>query len=369
MNTKTIRNFTFYLHRYLGLSIGLIASIIGLTGSLLVFQKELDAFLLKLQFGRVIPQEKSLPIPIIFDTVQEIYKSIPELKISLLNLLQKPDQAYQFWLRDPTSQWINLYIDPYSGKILGTRQWEKSLIGLIFQLHHQLLAGDMGRIVAGVVAFLLFFLCLSGLVLWPGWRKLIVGFQIKWPATPQRVSFDLHKLVGIIVVIFLGINAFIGFCWNFSQFTEPAIHTVTLTPKLAPPVSDPTLNKPTLSLSEILQKADVALPGAATTLIFLPDTPEGTFIIGKKFPQEREVYGFSRIYLEQYTGEVLQVQNSLNPRPAERVFNTFILLHHGTFGGLTTRIFYVFFGLAPTVLFITDLIMWRLRSKVQSLAG
>ncbi|MHC5933227.1 PepSY domain-containing protein [Nostoc sp.] len=41
----------------------------------------------------------------------------------------------------------------------------------------------------------------------------------------------------------------------------------------------------------------------------------------------------------------------------DRVLNSFAPLHYGTFGGLTTRILYVFVGVAPLVLFITGFVM------------
>ncbi|MEH2309963.1 MAG: PepSY-associated TM helix domain-containing protein [Nostoc sp.] len=41
--------------------------------------------------------------------------------------------------------------------------------------------------------------------------------------------------------------------------------------------------------------------------------------------------------------------------------NSFVPLHYGTFWGLPSRIFYVFVGLAPLVLFITGFVMWRYR--------
>ncbi len=44
MNSKKIRDLTFTLHRYLGLAVGLVLIIVGLTGSLLVFEKEIDQF-------------------------------------------------------------------------------------------------------------------------------------------------------------------------------------------------------------------------------------------------------------------------------------------------------------------------------------
>jgi len=53
----------------------------------------------------------------------------------------------------------------------------------------------------------------------------------------------------------------------------------------------------------------------------------------------------------------------MNPNRAEAIINQFAPVHFGTFGGLPTRILYVFVGLAPSVLFITGLIMWWHRKR------
>ncbi|MEH2253026.1 PepSY-associated TM helix domain-containing protein [Nostoc sp.] len=47
----------------------------------------------------------------------------------------------------------------------------------------------------------------------------------------------------------------------------------------------------------------------------------------------------------------------------DRVIDSFGNLHFGTFWGLTSQILYVFVGLAPLVLFLTGLMMWRYRYK------
>ena len=127
------------------------------------------------------------------------------------------------------------------------------------------------------------------------------------------------------------------------------------------PVSKPLIGKSPLGLNEILQKADAALPGAVTTYISLPNEPKGVFRIRKKLPQETEEYGSSEVYLDQYSGEILQLKNGLSLPLGDRVLNSFAPLHYGTFGGLATRILYVLVGLAPLVLFITGFVMWRYR--------
>ncbi|MDF5730419.1 MAG: PepSY-associated TM helix domain-containing protein [Rhizonema sp. PD38] len=43
-----------------------------------------------------------------------------------------------------------------------------------------------------------------------------------------------------------------------------------------------------------------------------------------------------------------------------------ILLHFSTFGGLSTRILYVFVGLAPLILFVTGFVMWWYRYRAKS---
>lgn len=95
---------------------------------------------------------------------------------------------------------------------MGSRNWDETIISWTFKLHYQLLAGEIGTIIVGIVAFMLLILSITGIVLWPGWRKLISGFKIKWNAHPKRVNFDVHKVSGILAAVFLTFIAFTGFC-------------------------------------------------------------------------------------------------------------------------------------------------------------
>lgn len=234
---------------------------------------------------------------------------------------------------------------------------------MIFKLHYQLLAGDIGTIIVGIVGLLLFILCITGIILWPGWNRLMAGFKIKWNAHIKRVNFDLHKVAGIVTAVFLTMIAFTGFCWNFYDFTKPLIYAATLTPIPPDPVFQPIAGKSPLRLTEILQKADATLPSALTTYIRLPQAPEGVVRVGKKLPQETTEYGNSQVDLDQYTGEVVQLKNALKSSRADRFLDAFAPMHYGTFGGLLTRILYVFVGLGLLTLSVTGFIMWWYRYK------
>ena len=369
MKSKKLHRFIIVLHQYIGLAVGLLLIVVGLTGSLLVFGSDLDHFLLHRQIGPIIPQGERVSVEVVLDQVRAEYKNQIDFKLDSVDMPRQPDEVYNVWLRSKEERWTVVSVHPYTAAILGTRQWEQTLIGFLYRLHYELLAGEVGLKIVGIVALLLFMLSITGILLWSGWRKLISGFKIKWKAHRWRVSFDLHKVVGITVAVFLSMIAFTGFCWNFYEFAEPAIYAATLTPKPAKPVSQLIAGQSPLKPTEILQKANIALPGAIDISLTLPDQPDGVYRVRKKLPQETEARGRSFVYLDQYSGKVVQLQNGLQPSLGDRVLNSFTLMHYGTFGGLPTRILYVFVGFAPLILFITGFVIWWYRPKSKRLTA
>ncbi|GAP93906.1 PepSY-associated TM helix domain-containing protein [Leptolyngbya sp. NIES-2104] len=357
---KSFRNTIFTVHRYLGLFVGLILVVVGLTGSLLVFEHETDDWIIQQRFGRVIHQEQRLSIGAIVETVQATYADHPDWKIAQVQMLPS-QEFYTVRLNRPDQTQWEVFVNPYIGSVIGDRQRETALFNRALTLHYQLFAGEIGMKIVGVAALMLCVLSLTGIALWSGWRKFFLGFEIKWNAHPKRVHYDIHKVAGIVTAGFLSAIALTGFCWNFYEQTEPLIYAATFTPKPPEVQSTVTKSKP-LSLDEIIRRSNTALPGAVNTFVILPSSPDGVFHIFKKLPEDREDF-ISSVKLDQYSGKVLQVKDSRTANLGDRVLNAFTPIHYGTFGGLPTRIFYVFVGFAPTILMITGFVMWWYRKR------
>ncbi|MEH2241507.1 PepSY-associated TM helix domain-containing protein [Nostoc sp.] len=368
MNRKKLRDIVFYLHQYIGLFVGLVLVIVGLTGSLLVFEQDFDHLMITQQYGIITPQQVQLSPEFVLNTIEAKYAAQGDMHLFRIYLPDTSSSPYVGQLSSPDEERTEVFINPYTGAIMGERITYKTLIGMLLKLHYSLMAGDTGTMFVGITAFLMCMLTITGLILWPGWRKLIAGFKIKLDAHPKRVNFDIHKVAGIIAVVFLFFTGFTGFCWSFS-FPEPIIYAVTFTPKPSEPVSKPIPGKSTLGLTEQLKIAHAALPGAVTKSIYFPDKPEDALQIRMKLPQENVEYGNSNVYLDQYSGKVLRVDNALKMRLGDRVLNSFVPLHYGTFGGLPTRILYVFVGLAPLILFITGSVMWWYRYRAKTVVS
>ncbi|MEH2072211.1 MAG: PepSY-associated TM helix domain-containing protein [Nostoc sp.] len=363
LSYKKLRNIIFTLHRILGFAIALIAVLVGITGSLIVFQREINEFQLHQQFGAIIPQGDRLSLEVVLDIVKAAYANLPEMALQGVSFPIKPDDFFSVVISSPGKDWVEVYVNPYTGAILGNSLHPNGVqrfLGIVYELHTSLKLGDLGLKIVGVVGLGMCIVAIAGIILWPGWRKLTAGFKIKWNARPKRLNFDLHKVFGITTAIFLLFTFFTGFAWNLG-YVDPMIRAITFSPPLPELVSVPLANQSPLPLSQQMETAHLALPDGALRSIDLTTDPKAPLRLRMKLPQEREKYGMSNVYLDRYNGQLLRVDNSLKASLGDKILNSFEPLHYGTFGGLPTRILYIFVGLAPLILSITGFVMWWYR--------
>lgn len=350
-----LRQLAFSLHRYIGVMLGLLLVVIGLSGSLLVFGNEIDRFL-NPQLLQVTPQGQRVSIESVLKTAQQTY---PDQKPEHFVIPHAPHEVYTMVIGGHSS---GIYANPYTGEILGSRLPRQSLKGFLYDLHVSLLSGATGTLIVSIGAVMLLVLSITGLILWPGWGRLVAGLRIRWRSPWQIFNYDLHKVGGILAVIFLSLIAATGIAMSYWDQSEQLIYSLTRTQKIADSIELPATDKPPLKLDQLLPLADAALPGAETVWVDLPETPQKALRVRKKFPQEADPYGWSFVYLNQYNGDVLRVDNALKAPLAARIIGAWYPLHIGAFGGTATRILYVFVGLALPLLSITGFLIWWSRT-------
>lgn len=352
-----LRQLVFTLHRYVGVMVGVLLLVIGITGSSLVFWHEINHFLNPHLF-HVIPQNKQISVQLVLNKARSAY---PDFKLNYIQLPQELDDVYQVAMESKSGKPMYLYLNPYTGAILGSQQWGRTLMTFIYDIHITLLAGEFGGIVVGICGILLVILSVTGLILWPGWKKLATGFNIRWRSPARLVSYDIHKLGGILSGAFLILIASTGTAMIFSTNFANAVYSLTGTPTPSPIKSSVVAGKQGMKLDKILQKADAVLTGAKTTMISLPGESNEVVMVRKRFPQEPVKTGRSYVYIDQYSGKILQFENALTAPLASKILNSVFTLHVGVYGGLPVRIIYLFIGLVPTILCITGLVLWRKR--------
>ncbi len=356
------RHLLLALHRYVGVSAGLLLVLIGLTGSLLVFRDEIDE-VLNPTLLRVAPREEFVPLQAVLN---DVLRSYPHDRPVAIRLPRSAEGVYEIWMNG--EEGLRVYIDPYTGEIRGSRFPIQTFTGFLFLAHAQLLGGEIGETIVGVGAFLLLGLGVTGIVLWwPGGKRLWQGFTVPWRAPVARVAYDLHRVVGIVAIAVLAVIAITGACLTFHSAVSSGMTWLTGAPlHPAPPVSPPPAGESggpprhsPVALDTILQHADQALPGAVTTWISLPRAFGEAVVVRKKFAEEIHPHGRSFVHLDQQSGRVLLIDHALQAPLATRIDNLLYPLHIGRVGGFGARLLYLLIGLAPAVLFLTGLLMWR----------
>jgi uncharacterized iron-regulated membrane protein len=372
-SSRQIRHLVFQWHRYLGLVLGILIAIAGLTGSAMIVLSDTREFFNLRQIKAITPEAARLSLDEIVDRALPVYQEDSPIEGIKISPTMFPNHAS----RSPTVVTFNsgsnhleqsIMVNPYTGKILGSAP-KNYLYQAMWDLHTNLFTGAIGTAIMGITALLGLVLAITGTALWSGWRKLSTGFKIKWNAHQKRLNFDLHQVAGILASVLLIMILFTGFIWNFGYWTVPAIYSITSSKSPVYPSSQPILGQPPLAIALLLEKAEAAMPGGKIEYIEFSFKPESTFDVSKKFPGD--ISWSHYVMLDRYSGEILDYENpppnlsNVTPDPRGMEVEKMIMpMHFGTWTGWSSRLIYFFVGLAPTILLITGFVMWRLRYRL-----
>ena len=216
---KTRRKNWLAMHLWLGLSLGLLLSIYGVTGSILVFYEEIDEWL-NSELLIVKPPEHSAayrPLAAIFEAGRKVmptqakhtfatYPRNEQATFKLRYAVTAADGVREIWL---------VAVDPYTAQVTGKRLLERSdslipqtFIDFIFKLHYALLikSHDVSTVVVGLSGALLMISVLTGLIVWwpltGRWRQALT---VKRKASAERLHYDLHKTAGFYSALVLSL--------------------------------------------------------------------------------------------------------------------------------------------------------------------
>src|SRR5882757_8311535 len=211
----SFKKITRFLHLWLGLGAGLVVLVVALTGSIMVFQEELEPVLFSKTL-KVDPGPEKLPLDSLLKVAK---KEFPKKKINQAKLFYEKNRSLivTFGKKEEDADMKIVFIDPYTGRVLGKGDYNHQFFMVVKNLHRYLLAGETGKIITGLSCCIFIVLLISGLVLWWPANKnaLKQRFRIKWKASAKRVNWDLHAVTGFYSSFFLLIISCTGLVWSY----------------------------------------------------------------------------------------------------------------------------------------------------------
>lgn len=349
------------LHRVLGLSVGLWAALAGATGSVLVFSDGIDAWL-----NPRLLQVKPRPARFDLDgAVAAVRASFPDQPMRTLRLPRDADEPVVVRVgADPPTE---VYVDPYSTRILGTRAEYGGAMGFLWNLHVHLLAGEAGETVAGLLALFLLGMLLSGLVLWwPRRGRVAAGFRIHRNAAVLRQMFDFHRVAGVVFLPLLLVAAVTGAMLVFHQQTTAfLLATLGGAQRAVPPQVAAPAGGHVEPVSQWIARAEAAVPGARPVSVQFPDKATAAAVVRLRFDANPHPYGRTFVAVDPYTAGVVQVHDWRTAGPGIRTADYKYPLHIGAALGLPGRILVLIAGLVPMLLLATGGFVWLRKRQLR----
>lgn len=365
MPTKQrMRKTIFSLHQYLGLLLGALLAVTGLSGSLLVFDHALDEVLTpQLQTES---KQHNTHLQQVLDAAQAAMPA--GSKANRIEIARKNGSPHivRFTSPTPTQQRIDVSVDPNTAQVLAVRTWGFYPMSWVYRLHYTLLAGDTGKTIVGVVGFILLFFGVSGVYLWwprkGRWRQAL---RITKHASSLRFYRDFHRVVGVISLPVLGLCAITGITMVFNNQASYLLANITeLQP---PPAYSVTASGQHQPLDLLIKKAHVYWPDAEIKSVFLTKNATDSLRLAIRLPAEPwQNYAASSLWLNPYSGEVIGANNASQAPLGNAILSWVFPLHNADALGLVGRWLWITIGTIPSVLFVTGVYLWlykKLRSR------
>jgi uncharacterized iron-regulated membrane protein len=332
------------LHLYLGLAAAFFLVCISLSGAVIAFEPELN-HMFHPDLTNVVPTTH----PLNWDEVRaRVEQQTPGWKLIRFYFPDQPDRSTYVRLRNSTTHKIrHVYVDQYTGKVLGSTEEGSNWILKVHDLHVNFLSGKIGNQIVTWSTFGLLLLSVSGIVLW--WPRRVFHFRRNAPSV--KMNRDLHLSIG-----FWSFLAMFGFA-----ITGLGLHYQTgkLLDLLNTPRAVASMPGHGTSIEGMMQTAREALPGAVIPRLLLPEKKGDPVFLYMRFPEDKTPAGRSFTTLDPKTGAVLSIGSS---RTAPLLQTALVQwtreVHTGTLLGTAGKVIVLCFALLLTVLAVTGPLIW-----------
>lgn len=337
-------------HSWFGLISGLFILFMGLTGSILVFNKEIDTALEK-DFIQV-KKSGEVSLDKALRTVQETY---PDWDTRIVSF-GKPEEAIIFDLRrNNNNDRQKIFVHPSTGVIIKSWNANTHFTRWLLKLHYSLHAGTVGKTIILLVGILFFLSLVTGLWLFKENIWKVITFKIKIKHKNKRAFWSsVHRVVGTWALLFNLLLVITGIVLSYAIFTA----TFNTPRSIATPMI-------TISVDSSLKVLKQELPDFNPSYIRIPTSPQGPITYFGKFNNDFVLWSKYYNSVQWPTkGEAhLKVKKVAQEGISYKLASIVQPLHFGEYGGILLKVLYCLVGLSAPTLTITGFLIWYFRKK------
>lgn len=350
-----LRRCWLTLHRWVGLSFGLVLLAAAVTGSLLVVASPLDRALHPELFAAGSRADATLQ-PVV-SRLRDEFGSAAAFNI---RLPARRGDTLQVLV---SGRWQGtVYLDPSSGQELGRRAAGEGFFNALFELHSTLFAGDTGRAVLAAAALAYALMLLSGVVLWwPKNRSWRHAFSVRRRPNAAVLLFDVHRVAGVClgVLVLASVGTGVYMAWKPLAGWVTYLHGRSPAATPAPAALAAGIERPD-QVDEAIRNASSHWPGAIVSAVHVPPGSWSATRVRVRLPDDPHPIGMSTLWTGS-DGTVRAGRRWSELELGNRLYSVMYPLHQGSLFGAGNLVLTLVAGLALTGMAASGLWLWARR--------
>lgn len=203
----------FQIHWFMGITAGLILSIMGVTGAIYSYEQQILKWINTDSYVVHAENRDKLSPAELYTHFQQVD---PNIQINSITIAKDPTASSTINIvKEGARKGYNMMVNPYSAEVLPEIKGQ-GFFQFVQQLHRNLTVGPVGKQITGACTLMLIFFVLSGLYLrWPKKHSLKQWLFVKPKLKGRNFLWDLHAVVGTWAVIFYLQLACTGLYWSY----------------------------------------------------------------------------------------------------------------------------------------------------------
>ena len=352
-----LRRFWLNVHLWIGVGIAALLVPISLSGALLVWHDQIDAWINPHRYA-VTGTEVAQPVSTYLAKATEaVAKDPANLRATIMRY---PEKGWPVRItmrgqsRDAGARprVITVFLDPPTAAVLDVMEFRSSFFGFLHVFHENLTIPEYsGRQIVGWVGTGLLTMSLTGLWLWwPRGGGFLRG--LRWTRS-GRFTFNLHHLIGFWISIPLAVVSFTGIYLAFPQTARNAMSTVA---PMGPPrggFGGQIAQHTALAADRAVDIARKSAPNAEPTAVFLPVQQRGEANVNWRVEMRGRDDAFT-VTVDDQSGQAKVIA----PQSGDRAAAWIRWIHEGSHSGPLWATIVFLTGIFPTVFAVTGIMMW-----------
>lgn len=345
---RRLRAALSWLHLWLGLSVGAVFAVVGLSGTVLAFHTDL----LTWQHPQLAAHA-----PVADGAVLErVLAQWTPQGLTAIDLPRAALPVWQAYFGDGSRR----YFAPEDGTLLLARSEHDDVLLWLHELHTALLGGEAGHQVLGVIGWICLGLLLTGLYLWwPKWGRVLAHLRL-YKGPPVRRWLTWHRSAGAFGLPLILLLTLTGVGMVYHDGAR-AVLTALFGGGAAPKAPKLASDGRAPQWTRVLATAQAALPGARLTRIAPPAPGNGVIGFRAQAVDEWHPNGRSLVSVDAAGTRVLLRHDATQQPLGARIDEAIYPLHIGAVGGPAYRWAAALGGLLPTFGLVTGFLFWRRR--------